>query len=60
MNLIMNYVLYLTEKSKNDYVLFQVATTIKECIVREWMLLQPPDVEGLRTFLVQYVIQNIQ
>ena len=51
---------FFLEKSHNDYVLFQVASTIKESIVREWSLLLPGDVESLRNFLLHYVTSNVQ
>ncbi|CAH1799119.1 unnamed protein product, partial [Owenia fusiformis] len=49
----------LLEKSKNDYVLFQAASTIKESVVREWTLLQPDDIQSLRLFLLKYVVDHI-
>lgn len=49
----------ILEKSRNDYVLFQVASTLKESVVREWSLLQPGDAESLRNFLLHYVTSNV-
>jgi len=49
-----------SETCNNDYVLFQAASTIKEAVVREWTLLQPNDVESLRTYLLHYVTQNMR
>ena len=46
------------EQSKNDYVLFQAASTIKEAILREWQMLNKEDVESLRTFLLAFVSQK--
>ena len=54
------YILIVSEQCKNDYVVFQAAQTIKEAVVREWTLLQPADVESLRTFLLHYVTRNVK
>lgn len=48
-----------TENSKSDYVMFQAATTIKESVVREWMLLEASDIESLRSFLLRFITQHI-
>jgi len=39
--------------------LFQAASTIKECIIRDWCLLQPSDIESMLSFLMHYVTHNI-
>lgn len=49
---------FLTETSKVDYVLFQAATAIMEAVVREWILLEKSSIESLRTFLLTYVLQR--
>ncbi|XP_059177669.1 exportin-4-like isoform X2 [Physella acuta] len=50
---------YILENSKNDYTLFQAATTIKEAIVRDWTLMGPDAVESLRSFLLRYITNHI-
>ena len=47
------------ENSKSDYTLFQAATTIKEAIIRDWSLMNPEAVEGLRSFLLRYITNHI-
>ena len=42
--------------SKVDYVLFEAAGLIKEGLIREWSSLSKEDVQGLRSYLLQYVI----
>ncbi|KAK2170788.1 hypothetical protein NP493_1142g00027 [Ridgeia piscesae] len=49
----------ILETSKDNYVLFQAASTIKECIIRDWCLLQPSDIESMLSFLMHYVTHNI-
>ena len=41
-----------------DYVLFEAATTLKEAVVREWNLLRKQDIDGLCSFLLNYVTQQ--
>ena len=50
-----NCFLYYIEQSRNDYVLFQAASTIKEAILREWNILDNSDIESLRSFLLTFV-----
>nr|KAI8759106.1 exportin-4 [Biomphalaria glabrata] len=50
---------YILEHSKNDYALFQAATTIKEAIIKDWALLGPDAVEALRSFLLRYITNHI-
>lgn len=50
---------FLLENSKSDYVLFQVATTVKEAMIREWTLLTPEQINHMRSFLIKFVTQNI-
>ncbi|KAH9500213.1 Exportin-4 [Bulinus truncatus] len=50
---------YILEHSKNDYALFQAATTIKEAIIKDWALLGPDTVESLRSFLLRYITNHI-
>ncbi|PIK52923.1 putative exportin-4 [Apostichopus japonicus] len=50
---------FMLENSKSDYVLFQVASTVKEAMIREWTLLSPEQINHMRTFLMKYVTQNI-
>lgn len=45
----------ILEQSKNDYLLFQAASTIKEAILCEWTILEKADVESLRSFLLTFV-----
>ncbi|XP_070568372.1 exportin-4-like isoform X2 [Ptychodera flava] len=49
---------HILENTKVDYVLFQAASTIKEAVAREWMLLDKSDIESMRTFLLRYVTQK--
>ena len=58
-SLMFNLFCLFSESSKDNYVLFQVASTIKECIIRDWSLLQPSDIESMRCFLLRYVTHNI-
>ena len=44
--------------SKVDYVLFEAAGLIKEGLIREWTSLSKEDVQGLRSYLLQYVIAH--
>ncbi|CAE1267217.1 Exportin-4 [Acanthosepion pharaonis] len=50
---------YILENCKCDYVLFQAATTIKESVVREWLLLSSEDIESLRSFLLHFITQHV-
>ncbi|CAG5123634.1 unnamed protein product [Candidula unifasciata] len=50
---------YILENSKNDYSLFQAATTIKEAIIRDWSLMSSDSVEALRSFLLRYITNHI-
>ncbi|GFR98346.1 exportin-4-like [Elysia marginata] len=50
---------YILENSKSDYTLFQAATTIKEAIIRDWSLMNPEAIEGLRSFLLRYITNHI-
>lgn len=49
------YFLSFTEQSRNDYVLFQAASTIKGAVLREWTILEKADIESLRSFLLTFV-----
>ncbi len=48
----------LSETSKVDYVLFEAAGLLKDGLIREWSLLAPDDIKGLRAYLLSYVIGN--
>ncbi|EDO31724.1 predicted protein, partial [Nematostella vectensis] len=48
----------ILEQSKNDYVMFQSATAIKEAVLREWTLLEHTVVDSLRSFLLNFVLQK--
>ncbi|XP_074663144.1 exportin-4-like [Tubulanus polymorphus] len=50
---------FILENSKNDYVLFHAASTMKENIIKEWTLLSPEEIDSLRTFLFYYVLHNV-
>lgn len=52
------FLIFSSETSKVDYVLFQAATAIMEAVVREWILLEKGSIESLRTFLLTYVLQR--
>jgi hypothetical protein len=47
---------HLLEHSANDYVLFEAAGLLKDGLIREWRDLPAEEVQGLRTYLLQYVI----
>eukprot|EP00795_Rhopilema_esculentum_P017243 gene17243-8804_t len=49
---------FILENCRMDYVLFEAATTLKEAVVREWNLLQKQDIDGLCSFLLNYVTQQ--
>lgn len=51
--------LYL-EHSQSDYVLFQAASTIKETIIREWLVLPSEEKESLKNYIVQYLAARPQ
>ncbi|XP_077977331.1 exportin-4-like [Glandiceps talaboti] len=51
---------HILENSKVDYVLFQAASTIKEGVAREWVLLDKVQVESMRSFLLRYVMEKPQ
>lgn len=48
----------LSETSKVDYVLFEVASLLKEVVIREWTLVQESDIASLRQYLLQYVAER--
>ncbi|XP_005108222.1 exportin-4 [Aplysia californica] len=50
---------YILENSRNDYTLFQAASTIKEAIIRDWSLMEPDAIESLRSFLLRYITNHI-
>eukprot|EP00094_Tigriopus_californicus_P000138 TCALIF_00134-PA protein Name:"Similar to xpo4 Exportin-4 (Xenopus laevis)" AED:0.05 eAED:0.05 QI:354/0.88/0.9/1/1/1/10/107/1127 len=49
---------HILESSQAEYVLFEAAGLIKEGLIREWSSLGEPDVKGLRTYLLRYVIEH--
>uniref|UniRef100_T1IU44 Exportin-4 n=1 Tax=Strigamia maritima TaxID=126957 RepID=T1IU44_STRMM len=49
---------HILENSKDDYVLYQTASLLKESIIREWCLIPRTDVELLRNYLIQYVLEK--
>ncbi|CAI9742263.1 exportin-4-like isoform X1 [Octopus vulgaris] len=50
---------HILENCQCDYVLFQAATTIKEGVVREWLLLSSEQIESLRSFLLRFITQHV-
>ena len=48
----------LLEQSKNDYVLFEASGLLKDGLIREWRELSSDDVRQLRSYLLQYVVNN--
>ena len=48
----------LLEQSKNNYVLFEASGLLKEGLIREWSELSASDIAVLRSYLLQYVINN--
>ncbi|GAB1608778.1 exportin-4-like [Argonauta hians] len=50
---------HILENCQCDFVLFQAATTIKEGVVREWLLLSSEQIESLRSFLLRFITQHI-
>ncbi|XP_066276643.1 exportin-4-like [Branchiostoma lanceolatum] len=48
----------LMEQTRNDYVIFQCACTLKEAILREWAQQSPTNVHSLRDFLMQFVLNR--
>ncbi|XP_019623255.1 PREDICTED: exportin-4-like [Branchiostoma belcheri] len=48
----------LMEQTRNDYVIFQCACTLKEAVLREWAQQSLPNVHSLRDFLMQFVLNR--
>lgn len=48
----------LLETSNNDYILFEASGLIKDALIREWKELDTRDVQGLRGYLLQYIINR--
>ena len=48
----------LLEQSKNNYVLFEASGLLKEGLIREWSELSSSDISQLRSYLLQYVVNN--
>ena len=48
----------LLEQSKNNYVLFEASGLLKEGLIREWHDLSAGDITQLRSYLLQYVVNN--
>ena len=48
----------LLEQSKNNYVLFEASGLLKEGLIREWHELSAQDISQLRSYLLQYVVNN--
>ena len=48
----------LLEQSKNNYVLFEASGLLKEGLIREWRELSAQDISQLRSYLLQYVVNN--
>ena len=48
----------LLEQSKNNYVLFEASGLLKEGLIREWHELSAGDITQLRSYLLQYVVNN--
>ena len=46
---------YFSETSKVDYVLFEASGLIKDGLIREWDRLSGDDIKGLRAYLLAYV-----
>eukprot|EP00047_Mylnosiga_fluctuans_P015723 m.48787 g.48787 ORF g.48787 m.48787 type:complete len:1098 (-) comp6062_c0_seq1:953-4246(-) len=49
---------YVLEHSSNENTIFQCVIAVKAAVVREWPLLSPSEIEGLRLFLLTYAIQR--
>ena len=49
---------HLLECSKNDYVLFEASGLLKDSLIREWSELGSDQISGLRSYLLQYVVNN--
>ena len=48
----------LLETSGNDYVLFEASGLIKDGLIREWKELSTTDIQALRGYLLQYIINR--
>ena len=48
----------MLETSKSDYVLFEASGLIKDALIREWNDIPANDIQGMRSYLLQYVINN--
>ena len=50
--------IFITETSKVDYVLFEAAGLLKDGLIREWATLSQDEVKGLRSYLLSFVINH--
>ncbi len=53
-----NFLQDLLETSGNDYVLFEASGLIKDGLIREWKELSTADIQALRGYLLQYIINR--
>ncbi|KAF4517549.1 hypothetical protein B566_EDAN005113 [Ephemera danica] len=49
---------HILESTSVDYVLFQVACTLREALIREWSFLQESDIISLRQYLFQFILNR--
>ena len=49
----------LLETCKNDYVLFEASSLIKDALIREWRELPLEVIRDVRQYLLQYVVNRL-
>jgi hypothetical protein len=54
------YVCFALETSKNQYVMYQAAATLRDSLIREWLTLDRQDIESLRVYLMHFVIEKTE
>ncbi|GFY41887.1 exportin-4 [Trichonephila inaurata madagascariensis] len=50
---------FILANSKSDYVQFQAASLLKQATIREWKLMDKPNIEQLRSGLLNFVLTNL-
>ncbi|XKL67378.1 hypothetical protein PGB90_002869 [Kerria lacca] len=49
---------YIFENSSIDYVIFETSNTLKEAIIREWNYMEIEDINSIRNYLLQHILNN--
>jgi len=48
------------ETSQNDYVLFHAVTALRGALIRDWSSLGPSQIESVRVYLMNFVIERLR